>query len=451
MAIKNPLINFRTKVAMISVFIVVLSLVLPSSSFLDRLVVRTVLADTSPQTLPFAQGWTNTGLITVANDWSGVPGIIGYRGDALTAGTGVDPQTVVAEGSGTPVNVIANATNPNTNTTGGIAEFDTLPNPVVAFQGSATARAPHLVISLNTTAQSGIAVAYNLRDIDCSVDNAVQPVALQYRVGNSGNFTNIPAGFVPDASTGPNLATLVTPVSVSLPAACDNQPIVQVRIITSNAVGSDEWIGVDDISITTGPVVDTAPSVTSTNPADNATGIALAANVSVTFSEPVNAPAGAFSIYCANSGAHTFALSGGPTTFTLDPTVDFSQNEVCTVTVDDAQVTDVDVTDPPDNMAADFVFDFTTVDLGTCGSAFTPIYTIQGSGTASPIVGNSITTEGIVVGDFQGMNSLKGFYIQDPTGDANTATSDGIFVFDGNVPAERCRRGRSCACDWNSF
>src|SRR3954470_20558068 len=96
---------------------------------LIMLMVNTAWADTSPQTLPFSQNWTNTGLITTANDWSGVPGIIGYRGDAMVGSTGVDPQTVTADGSGTPVNVMANQTNPNTNTTGGIAEFDTLANP----------------------------------------------------------------------------------------------------------------------------------------------------------------------------------------------------------------------------------------------------------------------------------------------------------------------------------
>src|ERR1700682_6083505 len=218
------------------------------------------LADTSPQTLAFAQNWSNTSLITTNNDWSGVPGIIGYRGDGLTGGTGVDPQTVVADGSGTPVNVLANQADPNTLTTGGVAEFDTLANPVVALQGSSTARAPHIVITLNTTGQTAINVSYNLRDVDGSADSSIQPVALQYRVGAAGNYTHVAAGFVPDASSGPNLATLVTPVSATLPAACNNQAVVQVRIITTDAVGSDEWIGVDDISVTAAGA-DAAPTV----------------------------------------------------------------------------------------------------------------------------------------------------------------------------------------------
>src|SRR5690606_27098651 len=40
-----------------------------------------------------------------------------------------------------------------------------------------------------------------------------------------------------------------TPVSVTLPADAENQPLVELRIMTTDAVGSDEWIGIDDISV----------------------------------------------------------------------------------------------------------------------------------------------------------------------------------------------------------
>ncbi len=210
-------------------------------------IVHPVFADNSAQSLPFSQDWSNTGLITTNDDWSGVSGIIGYRGDGL-ASAGTDPQTVLADGSATPVDVNANQANPSTFATGGVSEFE-ITDPVIALQGSGTADAPHIVIYLNTTGQSGINISYNVRDIDGAVDNAVQQVALQYRVGNSGNFTNIPAGYIADATTGPSLATLVTPVNVSLPSAVDNQPDVQIRIITADAAGSDEWIGIDDIVI----------------------------------------------------------------------------------------------------------------------------------------------------------------------------------------------------------
>ena len=62
----------------------------------------------------------------------------------------------------------------------------------------------------------------------------------------------------------------------------------------------------------------------------------------ITFSEPVAVGAATFAISCTTSGAHTFALSGGPTIYTLNPDTDFANDETCTVTVDDAGVSDTD-------------------------------------------------------------------------------------------------------------
>jgi hypothetical protein len=195
----------------------------------------------------FTQDWSNTTLLSTNDNWGGVPSIIGYRGDNITAAIGVDPQTLVGEGIVT-IDVNVNQTNPNTNTTGGVTEFE-ISNPVIALQGSTTADAPNLIIYLNTLGVSNLSIQYTLRDIDGSADNAVQAVALQYRIGTSGIFTNLAAGFVADASSGPSLATLETQVSVSLPAPLENQSQLQLRIITSNADGSDEWIGVDNIVV----------------------------------------------------------------------------------------------------------------------------------------------------------------------------------------------------------
>src|SRR5882724_1574044 len=154
----------------------------------------TVRGDTTPQTLPFSQDWTNTGLITANDDWSGVPGIVGFLGDSDPgSATGVDPQTVLADVTSVAIDVIANQANPNTLTNGGVAEFQ-IADPVVALQGSGTADAPFLRIHLNTTGFTAIRVRYDLRDIDGSADNAIQPVALQFRVGASGTWTNVPAG-----------------------------------------------------------------------------------------------------------------------------------------------------------------------------------------------------------------------------------------------------------------
>src|SRR5918992_920801 len=200
--------------------------------------------------LPFSQAWSDTALISRDDDWSGVAGVVGHRGDGLTSVPGTDPRLVVADGAGTPVDVNANETDPRAvGLAAGLTEFE-LPDPVVALQGSATAGAPQLVVSLDTRGRSGVTVRYRLRDIDASSNaNAVQAVALQYRVGADGDFAAVPGGFVAGATTGPGAATPGTPVSAVLPAAADDQPLVQLRILTTDAVGQDEWVGVDDIEV----------------------------------------------------------------------------------------------------------------------------------------------------------------------------------------------------------
>jgi hypothetical protein len=67
-----------------------------------------------------------------------------------------------------------------------------------------------------------------------------------------------------------------------------------------------------------------------------------------------------------------------------------------------------------------------------CGLPFTPIPAIQGSGAAAAITGD-VSTQGVVVGDFEGSTGLSGFYLQDAAGDGDAATSDGIFVFTGSA------------------
>ena len=375
-------------------------------------------ADTTTQSLPFTQNWTNTGLIAALDDWSGVPGVVGHRGDGLVASTAVDPQTVVADGSLTPVDVNHNQTNPNGFTTGGVSEFE-IADPVVALQGSGTADAPHVVFRVSTTGAVGATVSYNLRDVDGSADNAVQPIALQYRVGTTGAFTNLPAGFVADATTGPSLATLVTPISVALPAAAIGQSHVEVRVITTDAAGSDEWVGIDDISIT---ALDTAPTVATTSPANGAVDVPTTANITVNFSESVATAAGWYSITCTSSGSHTATQSGGPQSYTLNPDADFVMAESCSVTVDASKITDVDTDDPPDQMAASHVFSFAT------SLPLTQIAEVQGAGHLSPFAGQSRKVEGIVIAE-----RGSSVWLQDPTPDANAGTSEGILVFGSTV------------------
>src|SRR6185436_506460 len=96
--------------------------------------------------------------------------------------------------------------------------------------------------------------------------------------------------------------------------------------------------------------VDAPPSVTATTPTNGATNQPNNTNITVTFSEPVNVTGNWFQIVCTSSGTRNVAdtvVTGGPTTFTINPNTDFSQNETCTTTVFAAQISDQDANDPP--------------------------------------------------------------------------------------------------------
>jgi hypothetical protein len=178
---------------------------------------------------------------------------------------------------------------------------------------------------------------------------------------------------------------------------------------------------------------DAAPAVASVVPASGATGVDPDADITVTFTEAVDAAPGAFSLECATSGNVALTVAGGPTSFTLDPQVTLAAGELCTVRVAAALVTDQDVVDPPDAMASDFASTFTTLSAPT----ITPISAIQGAG--STVTGSGpFTVEAVVVGSFQaqGSGQLRGFFLQeeDADADADPATSEGIFVFCSACP-----------------
>jgi VCBS repeat-containing protein len=171
-----------------------------------------------------------------------------------------------------------------------------------------------------------------------------------------------------------------------------------------------------------------APTVVSTTPANASTSVALDSNLTITFSEPVNVTDEWFGISCTLSGDHSAVVSGGPSTFTLNPDNDFEPAETCTVTIENTLVTDQDTDDPYDEMQADYQWSFTTT---FCGSSYTAIHDIQGNGNASPLTGNVVSTEGIVTADLQAASQWGGFFLQAIPGseDANADTSEGIFAY----------------------
>ena len=67
--------------------------------------------------------------------------------------------------------------------------------------------------------------------------------------------------------------------------------------------------------------------------------------------------------------------------------------------------------------------------LAGAGPADATIMEIQGAGHESPLEGREVVTTGIVTAV-----DTNAFYIQDPDGDGDIATSDGLFIFTGGAP-----------------
>lgn len=379
----------------------------------------------------FSQNWTNTGLITLNDDWSGVPSIVGFLGDYTTSSpTAVDPQTVLVDN--TTIDVIANQTAPNTLSNGGVSEFH-ITNPTIALNGSGTADAPFIVIYLNTTGTSNINVQYKLRDLDGSIDNAIQPVALQYRIGSTGNFINIPAGYVSDATTGPSLATLETNMNVTLPAACENQPGVQIRIITTNAVGNDEWVGIDDILIT-----GSSELSLSINDVSLSEGNAGTTNFVFTVSLTGLAGPGGVSFDIATQDNTAISPGDYTTNALTGQTIpEGSSTYLFTVTVNGDLPTEpdetffVNITNLTGAILSDGQGLGTILNDDFCNPPSHSIHSIQGNGINSPIAGATVSTTGIVTGLLG-----NGFFIQNASieYDADPNTSEGIFVFTSSLP-----------------
>lgn len=80
--------------------------------------------------------------------------------------------------------------------------------------------------------------------------------------------------------------------------------------------------------------------------------------------------------------------------------------------------------------------------IEACTESVTRIHAVQGPGAASPLVGETVTVQGVVVGDFQAADrdvpfgfNLGGYFLQelDEHADDDPLTSEGIFVVDPAV------------------
>lgn len=187
--------------------------------------------------------------------------------------------------------------------------------------------------------------------------------------GSLGAFTYLPCTMGPQNDTG---TIVYTP--------------------SSNFVGTDVltfrvWDGLAgsnanvNITVTNTAPADVAPTVFSTSPSNGSVNNAINSNVAFTFSEAVNVTGSWYSISCGISGAHAAVVSGGPTTYTLNPSIDFANSETCTVTITATLISDQDANDPPDNMVSNYSMSFNTVSNVQPPSGFNLYVNISAGGS----------------------------------------------------------------------
>jgi len=180
---------------------------------------------------------------------STLPAGVAVHRFGTTSGAVPTTRTLIPGNGDLPYNATANS--------GGWKEENTNGLSILA-SGSQSAGA--LIIAINTTGSTNIDVQWTARLIlqQASWDNNI---ALQYRIGTSGNFIDI--GTTSTFSTVGQAVGYNQTYTETLPVAAENQPVVQVRWIywaTAGGSGSRDRIALDDISIGGAAPVCTEPT-----------------------------------------------------------------------------------------------------------------------------------------------------------------------------------------------
>ncbi len=379
-----------------------------------------------------SQDWTTTTLVTVNDNWAGVPSIQGFLGQNITIFADTNPTTLTIDSFvALDLDVIANQSS-TAITNGGVAEFDTIANPTIALQGSGTADVPHIILYLDSTGRQNVNLQFTARDIDATTDNAVQQLNVQYRVGNSGAWSNVTGGYFADVTTGPSLATQTTAVNLTLPAAANNQAQIQIRIMTTNATGNDEWVGLDDIVVSSSAVDAAPPTLSSSSPADDAVNVTAGGNIVLTFNENVQMVTAGGAIELRRSSDNSLVQSftsanvGGTVTIagaviTINPTADLLPGEGYYITVAANAVEDTAGNDFAGFAAA------TTLNF-TAAAALSATLSIDDVSIAEGDAGTSVLTFTVARS-----NNTTAFSVDYTTADGTATTGDSDYVLTANT------------------
>ncbi|WP_118972062.1 T9SS type A sorting domain-containing protein [Taibaiella koreensis] len=143
---------------------------------------------------------------------------------------------------------LATAGNNPAGTTGG---WYYLGNDGIGILSTGTISAGALVVAVNTTGLNHVNVSWLCKTINNQASRS-NSIALQYRIGTTGNFTNL--GTTTTYTSNGKVNGDVSPtLTETLPVGAENQPVVQLRWIyweSSSLSGNRDNISIDDISVT---------------------------------------------------------------------------------------------------------------------------------------------------------------------------------------------------------
>ena len=270
-----------------------------------------------------------------------------------------------------------------------------------------------------------ITVQYTGKQFRVGTANRTDRIDFQYSLDatslTTGTYTNEDlldyAG--PQSATTGKVAniTSVGPTTIS-GLAIPNGASFWIRWTDYNASGADDGLAVDDFSLT--PAANGGP--VASNPMAEATATAVNAGETTTFSGTItpgeNPTSANYTVSCdltSVGGGSSYALQVSGTfisgTYTVPSNVPPNTYSLpCTVTDDHSRT-------------GNFF-----ISLGINAQNLTIMH-IQGSGSRSPYEGQRATTSGVIYDV-----SYNGYWIQDPNGDGDENTSDGLFVFTSSAP-----------------
>jgi hypothetical protein len=107
-----------------------------------------------------------------------------------------------------------------------------------------------ICVSLNSTGRTSLLVSWTAADQSATSSLRLMNLTLQYRVGISGVFTTVASTTYTTSSS--SQATAQTFSNIALPAACDNQSVVQIRWVyyeSASQSGTRDAIRLDDITV----------------------------------------------------------------------------------------------------------------------------------------------------------------------------------------------------------